>query len=79
MIEGISQMGSFITPFFVEIIDNAGQSPVAFISIIVLILGIVPLKFVKQTFVRFPEKGDASSDEDDKKESLIEETIQNSR
>ena len=50
MIEGTSQMGSFITPYIVSLVTNLGQKPIILMSILVLIMGIFPLKFVKETY-----------------------------
>ena len=50
MIEGTSQMGSFVTPYVVSLVTNLGGKPIVVMSILVLIMGIIPLKFVKETY-----------------------------
>ena len=66
MIEGISQIGSFSTPYIVNGLEKAGQHPVAYLSIFVLIVGIFPLKFVRETMVN-PKSIKEGSEEDEKK------------
>lgn len=69
MIEGFSQIGSFMTPYVVSLVTNSGQKPIVFLSIFVIVLGIFPIKFIKETFV--PKK---SKDEEESIESgLLEE------
>ena len=51
MIEGISQIGSFMTPFVMSIFQKSGQKPIIYFAIIVLVIGIFPLKWVRETLV----------------------------
>ncbi len=47
LIEALSQLGNFATPFIVTIATNAGVNPVIIVSLVVLVIGVLPLKFVK--------------------------------
>ena len=51
MIEGISQIGSFITPYVMQLILNNGQKPIIYFAVIVLVIGIIPLRWVKETLI----------------------------
>ena len=48
--EALSQIGTFLTPFIVAMVTNANINPVIIVAAAVLIIGIIPLKFVKETF-----------------------------
>ena len=73
MIEGTSQIGSFLAPYVVSIVTNSGQKPIVFISIIVIILGIFPLKFIKETFIPSHKNKDETETNDNVFENLINE------
>jgi hypothetical protein len=49
VIEALSNLGDLVTPFVVTLTSNTGISPVFMVSVI-LILGITPLIFTKETF-----------------------------
>ena len=50
MIEGTSQLGSFVTPYIVSLATNMGLKPIVVFGFVVLVMGIIPIKFVKETF-----------------------------
>lgn len=52
VIEGISQLGSFMTPFIVGIVTNAKLNPVVIICGVMLVIGIFPIKFIKETLTK---------------------------
>lgn len=49
VIEGISQLGSFLTPFIVGLVTNAKLNPIVIICCVMLVLGLFPIKFIKET------------------------------
>jgi MFS-type transporter involved in bile tolerance (Atg22 family) len=49
VIEGISQIGSFLTPFIVGFVTNAKLNPIVIICCVMLVLGLFPIKFIKET------------------------------
>ncbi len=49
IIEGISQLGSFMTPFIVGAVTNAKINPVVMISCVMIVIGLFPIKFIKET------------------------------
>lgn len=49
IIEGISQLGSFMTPFIVGAVTNAKINPVVMISCVMIVVGLFPIKFIKET------------------------------
>lgn len=49
VIEGISQIGSFLTPFIVGLVTNAKLNPIVIICCVMLVLGLFPIKFIKET------------------------------
>ena len=46
-IEGISQIGNFLTPFIVTGSHNLNINPLIVMSFLLLVLGIVPMLFIK--------------------------------
>ncbi len=46
-IEGISQIGNFLTPYIVTGSKNLGINPLIVVSCLLGILGIVPMLFIK--------------------------------
>jgi hypothetical protein len=48
-IEGISQIGNFITPYIVTGCQNAGINPLIVFSFMLSIIGTVPLLFYRET------------------------------
>ena len=51
-IEGISQLGNFITPYIVTACDNANFSPLVVTGILCAVFGIGPMFFIKETLGR---------------------------
>lgn len=49
IIEGISQLGSFITPFIVGFVTNAKLNPIVIICCVMLVIGLFPIKFIQET------------------------------
>lgn len=47
VIEGISQTGSFLTPFIVSAVTNAKLNPIVIICCVMLVIGLFPIKFIK--------------------------------
>ena len=67
-IEGLSQIGNFITPYIVTACENSNINSLIVFSFMLGVLGIVPMLFIKETLNR-------SEDEllkEDEKESIIE-------
>jgi uncharacterized membrane protein YeaQ/YmgE (transglycosylase-associated protein family) len=48
-IEGISQMGNFVTPYIVTACQDGGINPLIIFSFILAVIGTVPLLFIKET------------------------------
>ena len=44
-------MGSFATPYLILAIKNSGQKPIIYFAVVVLVIGISPLKWVRETLV----------------------------
>lgn len=49
IIEGISQLGSFMTPFIVGAVTNAKLNPVVIIACVMIVIGLFPIKFITET------------------------------
>lgn len=54
IIEGISQLGSFMTPFIVGAVTNAKLNPVVMIACVMIVIGLFPIKFIKETLNKNP-------------------------
>lgn len=68
-IEGLSQIGNFITPFIVTACQNAGINPLIIFSIMLAIFGILPLASYKET-LNLTEDVVVQEEEEDLKESI---------
>lgn len=55
MIEGTSQLGNFLSPFIVSGAINLGINPLIIFSVILAVLGLAPLKFLKETLKSRPQ------------------------
>lgn len=76
VIEGISQIGSFLTPFIVGLVTNAKLNPIVIISCVMIVLGLFPIKFIKETLQKSdPEFSSISKDEHSTAESLLTESL----
>jgi hypothetical protein len=76
-IEGISQIGNFITPYIVTGCQNAGINPLIVFSFMLTALGTLPLLFYRETqgitedqLVAIEEKEEA----DEHKESILSDS-----
>lgn len=63
-IEGISQIGNFITPYIVNVAQNAGVNPLIIFSFMLALLGTIPLTF-------YPETINAAPVDEDSEESSL--------
>ena len=55
-IEGISQLGNFITPYIVTACDNANFPTLVVTGALCAVFGILPMCFIKETLGRSEDK-----------------------
>jgi hypothetical protein len=69
-IEGMSQIGNFITPYIVTACQNGGINPLIIFSFMLAALGTVPLLFYKETQGVSEDQLVAIEEQEEKEEHL---------